>query len=160
MCAELGGAVRSVLDRSDREDVRLHKPRCAKHFRLWCMRVHGQHSPLSLLCITMILRVRRNFFEITTCPNTWGLFRSSAGRGPSSRRRADETLPQCFAGSELEGCHLVECVQNSEVPYVRYLDRSDREDVRLLPLRCVNASVAGLRGYVDNTLHSCCYASP
>ena len=29
------------------------------------------HSPLSLLCITMILRVRRNFFEITTFPNTW-----------------------------------------------------------------------------------------
>ena len=28
------------------------------------------HSPLSLLCITMILRVRRIFFEITTFPNT------------------------------------------------------------------------------------------
>ena len=28
------------------------------------------HSPLSLLCITMILRVRRKFFEITTFPNT------------------------------------------------------------------------------------------
>ena len=28
------------------------------------------HSPLSLLCITMFLRVRRNFFEITTFPNT------------------------------------------------------------------------------------------
>ena len=27
-CAELGGAVRSVLDRSDHEDVRLHQPRC------------------------------------------------------------------------------------------------------------------------------------
>ena len=26
-CAELGGVVRSVLDRSDREDVRLHHPR-------------------------------------------------------------------------------------------------------------------------------------
>ena len=26
--------------------------------------------PLSLLCITMILRVRRNFFEITTLPNS------------------------------------------------------------------------------------------
>ena len=32
--------------------------------------VRGQHSPLSLLCITMILRVRRNFFEITTFPNS------------------------------------------------------------------------------------------
>ena len=30
------------------------------------------HSPLSLLCITMILRVRRKFFEITTFPNTRG----------------------------------------------------------------------------------------
>ena len=28
------------------------------------------HSPLSLLCITMILRVRRNFFEITMFPNS------------------------------------------------------------------------------------------
>ena len=28
------------------------------------------HSPLLLLCITMILRVRRKFFEITTFPNT------------------------------------------------------------------------------------------
>ena len=28
------------------------------------------HSPLSLLCITMILRVRRTFFEITTFPNS------------------------------------------------------------------------------------------
>ena len=27
------------------------------------------HSPLSLLCITMILCVRRKFFEITTFPN-------------------------------------------------------------------------------------------
>ena len=26
------------------------------------------HSPLSLLCITMILRVHRNFFEITMFP--------------------------------------------------------------------------------------------
>ena len=30
------------------------------------------HSlPLSLLCITMILHVRRKFFEITTKPNTY-----------------------------------------------------------------------------------------
>ena len=31
------------------------------------------HSPLSLLCITMILRVRRNFFEITTLPTELSL---------------------------------------------------------------------------------------
>ena len=28
------------------------------------------HSPRSLLCITMILRVRRNFFEMTVFPNS------------------------------------------------------------------------------------------
>ena len=28
------------------------------------------HSPLSLLCITMILCARRNFFEITMFPNS------------------------------------------------------------------------------------------
>src|SRR3954470_8781616 len=29
---------------------------------LWSTRVRRQHAPLSLLCITMILRMRRNFF--------------------------------------------------------------------------------------------------
>ena len=67
----------------------------------------------------------------------------------SSRRRADETLPQHSAGSEFEGCHRAERVLNSEVPCVRYLDRSDREDVRLHQPRCANASAFGLRGYVD-----------
>ena len=61
--------MRSVLDRSDREDVRLHQPRCVNASAIG-PRVRGQHSPLSLLCITMILRVRRNFFEITTFPNS------------------------------------------------------------------------------------------
>ena len=32
---------------------------------------------------------------------------------------------------ELEGRHQAECVLNMEVPYVMYLDRFDREDVRL-----------------------------
>ena len=68
----------------------------------------------------------------------------------SPRRRADETLPQHFAGLELEGRHRVERVQNSEVPYVRYLDLSDREDIRLHQPRCANASAFGLRGYVDS----------
>ena len=49
-------------------------------------------------------------------------------------------------------------VLNSEVPYVRYLDRSDHEDVRLYQPRSHNASAYGLRGYVDNTLPSRCYA--
>ena len=39
------------------------------------------------------------------------------------------------------------------------LDRSDREDVRLHQPRYHNASAYGLRGYVDNTLPSRCYAS-
>ena len=47
---------------------------------------------------------------------------------------------------ELEGCHRAERVLNTEVPYVRYLDRLDHEDVRLLPLCCVNASVAIYKG--------------
>ena len=62
--------MRSVLDRSDREDVRLHQLPCVKRFRYRFTRVRGQHSPLSLLCITMILRVRRNFFEITMSLNS------------------------------------------------------------------------------------------
>ena len=37
------------------------------------------HSPLSLLCITMILCVRRKFFKITTFPNRKGVF------GPARR---------------------------------------------------------------------------
>ena len=41
------------------------------------------HSPLSLLCITMILHVRRNFFEITTFPNS---------PSPSSSRQIAEHL--------------------------------------------------------------------
>ena len=40
------------------------------------------------------------------------------------------------------------------------LDQSDREDVRLHQPRCANASSFVLRGYVDNTLPSRCYASP
>ena len=60
----------SLLDWSDREDVRLHQPRCVTRFRFRSTRVRGQHSPVSLLYITMILRVRRIFFEITTFPNT------------------------------------------------------------------------------------------
>ena len=83
-----------------------------------------------------------------------------AGRTSSSspRRRADGTHPRHFAGSKSGDRHRAERVMNSEVPYVRYLDRSDREDVRLHQPRCHNASSYGLRGYVDNTLPSHCYA--
>ena len=40
-----------------------------QRFRSRSAWVRRQHSPLLLLCIIMILRVRRNFFEITTFPN-------------------------------------------------------------------------------------------
>ena len=53
---------------------------------------------------------------------------------------------------EFEGRHRAERVLNSEVPCIRYLNRSDREDVRLHQPRCHNASAYGLRGYVDDTL--------
>ena len=44
--------------------------RVDKRFRFAIFKGMKIHSPLSLLCITMILRVRRNFFEITTFPNS------------------------------------------------------------------------------------------
>ena len=61
--------MRSVLDRSDREDVRLHQPRC-HNASAFGYEGTWTHSPLSLLCITMILRVHRKFFEITMLPNS------------------------------------------------------------------------------------------
>ena len=61
---------------------------------------------------------------------------------------------------EFVGRHRAERVLNSEVPCVRYLDRSDREGIRLHQSRSHNASAYGLRGYVDDTLPSRCYASP
>ena len=50
----------SVLDRLDREDVRLHQPR---HLTLMLTVYEGTWTTLSrsLLCITMILHVRRKF---------------------------------------------------------------------------------------------------
>ena len=71
---------------------------------------------------------------------------------------ADGTHPRRFAGLEHGERHRAERVLNTEVPYVRCLDRSDREDVRLHQPRCHNASAYSLRGYVDITLPSCCYA--
>ena len=61
--------MRSVLDRSDREDVRLHQPCCA-NASAFDLRGYVDTLSLSLLCITMILCVRRIFFEITTFPNS------------------------------------------------------------------------------------------
>ena len=58
---ELGGVVVSVLDRLDREDVRLLPLRRVNASAVG-MRGYVDNTPLSLLCITMILRVRRIFF--------------------------------------------------------------------------------------------------
>ena len=55
------------LDRSDREDVRLHQPRCA-NAPLLVYEGTWTHSPLSLLCITMILRVRRKILKLLRSP--------------------------------------------------------------------------------------------
>ena len=63
---KLGGAVVSVLDRSGREDVRLHQPNAS----VVGLQGYVDHTLPSLLCITMILRVRRKFFEITAFPNS------------------------------------------------------------------------------------------
>ena len=56
---------------------------------------------------------------------------SVATSSPSPRRRADGTLPRPQFDQELEGRHRAECVLNTEVPYIRHLDRLDCEDVRL-----------------------------
>ena len=66
---ELGGAVVSVLDRLDREDVRLLPLCCVIASAVGLRWVRRQHSPLVAMH-HMILRVRRNFFEITTKPNS------------------------------------------------------------------------------------------
>ena len=62
--------MRSVLDRSDREDVRLHQPRCVNASAFGLRGYVDNTLPSRCYAITMILRVRRNFFEITTFPNS------------------------------------------------------------------------------------------
>ena len=62
--------------------------------------------------------------------------------------------------SESGDRHRAEHVLELGGAVVSVLDRSGREDVRLHQPRCSNASAFGLRGYVDNTLPSRCYASP
>ena len=60
----------SVLDRSDREDVRLHQP-CCHNASAYGLRGYVDNTlPSRCYAITMILRVHRNFFEITTFPNS------------------------------------------------------------------------------------------
>ena len=68
--------IRCLIGRTEKKFDYIN--RILKRFRFWSMRVCGHTLPLSLLCITMILRVRRNFFEITTFPNR----RAPLGRPP------------------------------------------------------------------------------
>ena len=81
---------------------------------------------------------------------------SVATSSPSPRRRADETLPRHFAGSDSGDRHRAERVLELGGVVVSVLDRLDREDVRLHQLRCANASAFGLQGYVDALLSPRC----
>ena len=61
---------------------------------------------------------------------------------------------------EFEGHHRAERVLNSEVPWVRYLIGRIVKTYDYINHVVLNAFAIGLRGYVDNTLPSRCYASP
>ena len=64
MCAELGGVVRLVLDRSDREDVRLHQPHCANASAFGLRGYVDTLSPLiAMLLIDRSWVICRNFFD-------------------------------------------------------------------------------------------------
>ena len=63
----------------------------------------------------------------------------------SPHRRADETLPQHSAGSEFEGHHRAERVQELRGVVLSVLDRSGHEEVRLHQPRCHNASARDLQ---------------
>ena len=103
------------------------------------MRVRRQHSPLSLLYITMILSVRRKFFEITTFPKTIYLNnivvvlrRSPATVEHQDRHHAvvlTELLPEALLDRS-PGC-VIELYVCQELggAVVSVLDRSGREDV-------------------------------
>ena len=71
-----------------------------------------------------------------------------------------EFFPDTLLDQESGDRHRAERVLKLGGAVVSVLDRSGREDVRLHQQRCSNASAFGLRGYVDNTLPSRCYASP
>ena len=67
-CTDRGGVVLSVLGSINREDVRLHQPCCHNASAYGLRGYVGNTLPLSLLCITMILRVRRNFLKLLRSP--------------------------------------------------------------------------------------------
>ena len=92
--------MRSVLDRSEQEEVRLNQP--YQTLPLLVYEGTWTHSRLSLLCITMILHVRRIFFEITMFPNT---DRSSTERTapPSSAHVQLDDVPRTPIQLSVEG---------------------------------------------------------
>ena len=77
---------------------------------------------------------------------------------PSPRHRADETLPRPQLYQELEGRHQAKRVLNTEVPYVRYVDRLDREDVRLHEPRYLTLPLSVYEGTWTHS-PARCYAS-
>ena len=62
--------MRSVLDRSDHEDIRLHQSRCVNASAYGLRGYVDNTLPSRFYVITMILHVRRKFSEITTFPNS------------------------------------------------------------------------------------------
>ena len=63
--------MRSVLDRSDQEDVRLHQPRCANASAFGLRGYVDNNLPSRCYASPRwILRVRRIFFKITVLPNS------------------------------------------------------------------------------------------
>ena len=60
--------MRSVLDRSDREDARLHQPCCANASAFGLRGYMDNTLPSRCYAITMILRVRRNFLKLLRSP--------------------------------------------------------------------------------------------
>ena len=73
---------------------------------------------------------------------------SVTSSSPSTRRRADKTLPRPQLELEFEGRHRAERVQITEVPCVRYLIGWIVKTFDYIN-RVINASAFGLRGYVD-----------
>ena len=94
--------------------------------------------------------------------NTVAEFRRSPAAVVHQDRHHAVVLTELFPDTLLESgdLHRAERVLELGGAVVSVLDRSGHEDVRLHQSRCANASTFGLRGYVDNTLPSCCYASP
>ena len=90
----------------------------------------------------------------TPRPPPAAAWRSPAGvlLHPPPRRcaaRSSSTSPSPLLDQEGGDVVRSVCVLNAEVPCFRYLDRSDREDVRLHQPRFLTLPLSDLQGYVD-----------